>query len=55
MLPQEYECTQCGKRLALELRSQERGKRFDFKCPRCKDRHLQRRLLPASVKPLKKT
>jgi DNA-directed RNA polymerase subunit RPC12/RpoP len=52
---QEYECHQCGKRLTLEFSSQERSKRFDFCCPRCHDRHLQRRLPPANVKPLPKT
>jgi len=52
---QEYECHQCGKRLTLEFSSQERSKRLDFRCPRCQDRHLQRRLPPANVKPLRKT
>ena len=52
---QEYECHQCGKRLTLEFSSQERSKRFDFRCPRCQDRHLQRRLPPANVKLLPKT
>jgi DNA-directed RNA polymerase subunit RPC12/RpoP len=55
MLYHRFECAQCGKRFLLESAPQERGRRFDLKCPQCKGRHVQRRFSPLAVRTAKKT